>query len=90
MRKLIRNTLNLIHDLVQLIKFSPKWLMLFEALKIEHWPKFAIVKNSVSNPLDYEEYCNIQCFKMLTAALDEIQEGCDEYAAKANGLLNKM
>ena len=33
MCKLLRNTLNFIHDLVQLIKFSPKRLTLFENLK---------------------------------------------------------
>ena len=33
MCKLIRNTINFIHDLVQLIKFLPKWLTLFETLK---------------------------------------------------------
>ena len=31
--KLLRNTLNFIHDLVQLIKFSPKRSTLFETLK---------------------------------------------------------
>jgi len=66
--KLIGNTLNFIHDLVQLIKFSPKQLTLFETLKSDvtlSTGQSAILKNSISNSLDCKEYSNVECFKEL-------------------------
>ena len=97
MCKLLRNTLNFIHDLVQLIKFSPKRLTLFENLKSDVTmstgqtlpslrtlcPTRWTVRNSAISSV-------LKNYKTLQVALDKIQEGHDEYAAKASGLLNRM
>ena len=53
----------------------------------------AFFKNSLPNLLDSKAFFNIKHFenyKTLQIAFDKIQEGHDEYAAKASGLLNKM
>lgn len=34
--------------------------------------------------------CILKNYKILQSTLQEVQEGHDEYAAKANGLLSKM
>ena len=97
MCKLLRNTFNFIHDLVPLIKFSPKRLTLFENLKSDVTmstgqtlpslrtlcPTSWTVRNSAISSV-------FKNYKTLQVALDKIQEGHDEYAAKASGLLNRM
>lgn len=97
MCKLLRNTLDFIHDLVQLIKFSPKRLTLFENIKSD------VTLNTGQNLPSLRTLCPtrwtvrhsaissvLKNYKTLLTALDEIQEGHDEYAAKASGLLNRM
>lgn len=97
MCKLLRNTLDFIHDLVQLIKFSPKRLTLFENIKSD------VTLNTGQNLPSLRNLCPtrwtvrhsaissvLKNYKTLLTALDEIQEGHDEYAAKASGLLNRM
>ena len=84
-------------DLIQLIKFSPKRLTVFENLRkeinfsdgeitsslcvlcqtrwtVRHASILSIIKN----------------YKVLQSTLEEVQEGHDEYAAKASGLFSKM
>ena len=67
--KLLRNTLDFIQNLVQLIKFSPK-----RRWTVRHGAIASVLKN----------------YKVLLTALDVIQEGHDEYAAKGSGLLSRM
>ncbi|XP_065885455.1 zinc finger MYM-type protein 1-like [Dysidea avara] len=95
--KLLRNTLDFIYNLVQLIKFSPKRLNLFETLKSD------VTVNTGETLPSLRTLCPtrwtvrhgaiasvLKNYKVLLTALDTIQEGHDEYAAKASGLLNRM
>ena len=97
MCKLLRNTLSFIHDLVQLIKFSPKRSTLFEMLKSDValstgqtlpslrtlCPTRWTVRNTAISSV-------LKNYKTLMSTLDQIQEGHDEYAAKASGLFNQI
>ena len=94
---LLRDTLDFIQNLVQLIEFSPKRLHLFEGLKNEVTlntgevlpslrtlcPTCWTVRHSAISSI-------LKNYKTLQTALDKIQEGHDEYAAKASGLLSRM
>ena len=94
---LIRNTMDFIHDLIQLIKFSPKRSTMFDTLRKdvalnsgESSPSLRIlcptrwtVRNSSITSI-------LKNYRILMVTLEEIQVGHDEYAAKASGLLNKM
>ena len=97
MCKLLQNTLDFIHGLVQLIKFLPKRLTLFKNIKND------VTLNTGQNLPSLRTLCPthwtvrhsaissiLKNYKTLLTALDEIQEGHDEYAAKASGLLNRM
>ena len=94
---LVRNVLNFIHDLVQLIKFSPKRLTLFDTLRKE------VVVNSGDTTPSLRMLCptrwtirhtsidSVVCnYQILQTALEEIHQGHDEYAAKASGLMARM
>lgn len=97
MCNLLRDTLDFIQNLVQLIKFSPKRLHLFESLRKEVTlntgetlpslrtlcPTRWTVRHSAISSI-------LKNYKTLQTALDKIKEGHDEYAAKASGLLNRM
>ena len=95
--KLLRNTLNFIYNLVQMIKFSPKRLNLFETLRSD------VTLNTGETLPSLRTLCPthwtvrhgtiaiiLKNYKVLLTALDTIQEGHDEYTAKASGLLNRM
>ena len=83
--------------MVQFIKFSPKRSTLFETLKRDValstgqtspslrtlCPTRWTVRNTAISSV-------LKNYKTLMSALDQIQEGHDEYAAKASGLLNRM
>ena len=94
---MIRDVLNFIYELTQLIKMSPKRLTLFESLRKEvtvntgeltpHLrmlcpTRWTVRHSSISSIL--KNYSTVQ------SALDEISKGHDEYAAKANGMASKM
>ena len=94
---LVRNVMGFIYDLIQLIKFSPKRLTLFESLKKE------VSINSGDSTPSLRMLCPtrwtirytsidgiIRNFQILQTALEEIQQGHDEYAAKASGLMVRM
>ena len=95
--EMIRNVMDFIYNLVQLIQFSPKRLSLFESLR----------KNVALNSGETTTSLRILCptrwtvrhtsidsivknYQILQAALAEIQLGHNEYAAKASGLLSRM
>jgi len=96
--KLLRNTLDFIHNLiVQLIKISPERLNLFENLKSD------VTLNTRETLPSLRTLCPTRWtvrhraiasifknYKVLLTALDIIQEGHDEYAAKGSGPLNRM
>ena len=95
--KILRNTLDFINDLIQLIKFSPKRLTIFENLRRE------VNFNSEEITSSLRVLCPtrwtvrhasissiLKNYKVLQSTLEEVQEGHDEYAAKAHGLFNKM
>ena len=94
---LVRNVMGFIYDLIQLIKFSPKRLTLFEILKKE-----VSINNGDSTPslrmlcptrwtIRYTSIDSIiRNYQILQTALEEIQQGHDEYAAKASGLMVRM
>lgn len=95
---IIRNTLEMMNELVQLIKLSPKRLSLFEALKKD------IAMNSGEAPTsNLQTLCPtrwrvrhsainavLDNYKILQNVLEKVEGGHDEYAAKAHGLLLKM
>lgn len=94
---LIRNTMDFIHDLIQLIKFSPKRLTMFDSLRKD------VALNSGESLPSLRMLCPtrwtvrysfitsiLNNYRILMVTLEEIQVGHDEYAAKASGLLNKM
>ena len=94
---LIRNVMDFIYSLVQLIRFSPKRLSLFDSIKKditintgETTPSLRVVcptRWTVRHSSINSILCN---YKVLITALEEIQLGHDEYAAKASGLLTQM
>lgn len=97
MCKLLRNTLNFIHDLVELIMFSPKRLTLFENLKSDATLSTGQTLPSLRSlcPTHWAVRLSamssvLKDYKTLKTALDEIQKGHDEYGAKASGLLSRM
>ena len=94
---LIRNTMDFFHDLIQLIKFLPKRLMMFDTLRKD------VVLNSGESSPSLRVLCPtrwtvrnssitsvLKNYRILMVTLEEIQLGHDEYAAKASGLSNKM
>ena len=93
---LIRNTMDFIHDLIQLIKFSPKRLMMFNSLR-----KDVALNSGESSPLlrilfpirwkvRHSSITSILKNYKILVTLEQIQVGHDKYVAKASGLLNKM
>ena len=96
---LVRNVMELIHELVQLIKFSPKRLALFDHLRKE----VAIQTGGDVLAPSLRTMCPtrwtvrrasiesiLHNYELLQKALCEIQQGHDEYAAKAHGILTRM
>lgn len=97
---LIRNTLQFIAELVQLIKFSPKRSSLFNAVR----QSISIVDNeSPSASPSLRTLCPtrwtvrhsaidsiLKNYTALISTLQVVEEGHDEYAAKGKGLLIRM
>jgi len=93
---LIRNTMGFMYELLQLIKFSPKCLTLFNSFRSETAlggettpalrslcpTRWTVRNGSISSVL--HNYTN------LINTLEEVAKGNDEYAAKGNGLLTQM
>ena len=77
----------------QLIQFSPKRSTLFEGLQQQLAPGNPTLKPLCptrwtvrTGPIDSV----VTNYSVLQAALDEVQQGTDEYALKAVGYLNSM
>ena len=98
---LLRNTMEFIYQLVQLIKFSPKRLNLFESVRQEVALSGGDSEGSSSPSL--RTLCPtrwtvrhgsinsiLSNYQTLITTLDTVQQGHDEYAAKAKGLLTQM
>ena len=89
--------MNFLYELLQLIKYSPKRLTLFESIRADVAMSTGIVPPSlrslcptrwtVRNTSIYSVLLN---YKSLLKTLDEVRKGNDEYAAKAKGLMVKM
>ncbi len=85
--------IDFIMQLVQLIKFSPKRLHLFLSIQ-----KQISLRDSSLKPLCPTRWTVrhfaidgvLKNYKALVSCLQEVQEGRDEYAAKARGLLTQM
>lgn len=94
---IVRNVMDFIYQLVQLIKFSPKRLHLFESLK----------RNVVINGGDATPHLRTLCptrwtvrhtsinsillhYETFMKTLEDVKQGHDEYAAKASGLHMQM
>ena len=95
--KILRNTMDFIYDLIQLIKFSPKRLTIFENFRKEVTFNNGEITSSlrVLCPMRWTvRHASISSilkdYKILQSTLEEVQEGHDEYAAKGNGLFSKM
>lgn len=95
--ELIRDVMSFIYDLIQLIKFSPKRLTIFDSLRKE------VSINSGETTPSLRSLCPtrwtvrhssidsiLKNYKTMQLALEEIKKGHDEYAAKASGLLTRM
>ena len=94
---MIRDVLDFIYNLVQLIRFSPKRLSLFDSLR-----KDIGLQNGETNPslrilcptrwtIRHKSiYAILKNYTVLQDALEVIKVGRDEYAARANGLLACM
>lgn len=93
----LRNTMEFIFQLVQLIKFSPKRLTLFDSIRQE-----VGLSDGTSSP-SLRTLCPtrwtvrhgsitsvLSNYQNLITTLDTVQQGHDEYAAKAKGLLSQM
>ena len=89
--------MNFIYDLVQLIRFSPKRLTLFESLKRdinintgEKTPSLQMLCPTRWTIRHIAIYSILQNYNVLQVALEKIQQGYDEYVAKASELLAQM
>ena len=94
--EVIRDVLNFIYGLTQLIKMFPKRLTLFDSLRRE-----------VINTGEFTPHLRMLCpthwtarhasiasilrnYSIIQSALEEIRQGHDEYAAKASGMASKI
>ena len=91
--KILRKTMDFIYDLIQLIKFPPKRLTIFENFREEvTFNNDIFALSTVPNEMDCETCFYIKHtigLQSSTSTLEEVQEGHNEYAAKANGLFSK-
>ena len=94
---LSRNVMDFIFSLVQLIRFSSKRLSLFDSIRKD------ITVNTGETTRSLRMVCPtrwiirhtsissiLNNYKVLLTALEQIQLGHDEYAARASGLLTQM
>uniref|UniRef100_A0A1X7UBN5 DUF4371 domain-containing protein n=1 Tax=Amphimedon queenslandica TaxID=400682 RepID=A0A1X7UBN5_AMPQE len=95
--QLMRNVIEFLFVLIQLITYSPKHLSLFNHMRSQVFidtgettpairtlcPTRWTVRNSAINSI-------LMNYESIIYTLDEVRKGNDEYAAKANGLLQQM
>lgn len=94
---MIRNAMDFIFTLVQLIRFFPKRLSLFDLIRKnvtvntgENTPSLRMVCPTRWTVRHTSITSILQNYSVLLTALEEIQLGHDDYAAKASGLLAQM
>lgn len=95
---LVCNVMDLVYNLVQLIKFSPKRATMFERFRMEIsmnsgqqsgtslrtlCPMWWTVRHTSIESI----LCN---YRLLLDTLEEVEKGRDEYAAKAHGMMIQM
>lgn len=96
---LLRNCMDFIYQLVRLIRFSPKRLNLFENVR----KTIALADNESELTSSIRPLCPtrwtvrhsaitsiLNNYQALMSTLQVVQQGRDEYAAKAMGLLTQM
>ena len=90
----VREALDLVMELSQLIRFSPKKLSLFEALDpIAGFSKCTDPEITLSDPLDSAHSAMksvLKNYSLLQDALEVNSQGTDEYTMKTVGYLNFM
>ena len=95
---LIRNVMDFMHDLIQIITFSPKRHALFDSIRSQvalntgELPSPSLrsicpTRWTVRNGSIHSVLLN---YSILIKTLDEVRKGTDEYASKASGLLMKL
>lgn len=97
--ELLSNCIEFIMQLVQLIRFSPKRLSLFQSIQ----QQCSFGDDSSSVPSSLRPLCPtrwtvrhsaiegvLKNYRALMSCLQCVEEGRDEYAAKARGLLSQM
>ena len=96
--KLVRNVMDFVYELVQLIKFSPKRYTMFSRFKKE-----ISLRNDQTPSPTLRTLCPTRWtvrhgaiesillnYKILQDTLEEVQKGRDDYAAKAHGMILQM
>lgn len=85
------------HDLIQLITFSPKRLTLFNSLRCqaaldcgELYPSLRSICPTRWTTRNGSIHCVLKSYGTIINTLDEVRKGKDEYALKADGLLARM
>jgi len=89
----VREALDLVMELSQLIRFSPKRSSLFEALQAQVSPGAPTLKPLCPTRWTVRTKAIeavLTNYGLLQEALEVIQQGKDEYALKAMGFLNSM
>lgn len=94
---LVRNVMDFIYSVVQLVRFSPKRLSLFDSLRrdvnlhgVDTTPSLRMLCPTRWTVRHTAIDSVIKNYQVLQTALEQIQLGHDEYAAKASGLLARM
>lgn len=94
---LVRNIMNFIYELVQLIKFSPKRLAIFDGLRKEisvdngdAMPSLRMLCPTRWTVRHSSIQSILRNYEILLSTLEEVEKGHDDYAAKASGLHYKM
>ena len=95
--EVIRDVLNFIYELTQLIKMSPKRLTFFDSLRREVTintgeltPRLRILCPTRWTVRHSSIASILKNYSIIQSALDEISKGHDDYAAKASGMVSKM
>lgn len=96
--EMIRNVMEFVYELVQLIKFSPKRLTLFDSIRTQAaldcgeqpTPSLRSICSTRWTVRNRSIHSIILNYRAIIHTLVEVTKGNDEYAAKANGLLTRM
>ena len=95
--EIIRDVMNFIYELAQLIKMSPKRLTLFDSLRKEvsintgeFTPQLRMLCPTRWTVRHGSIASILRNYSIIQSALEEIRQGHDDYAAKASGMVLKM